>query len=202
MSDCCATDESCAVPAEQAVNTAVSANLAEGACPSCGKKGKTVDTQIVKAMLTVSLEVVRPSASYRFCRTESCPVVYYGDEAGQVFTGDQLRERGGEEHPLAGMRELPMSAPAVRRVQKRGSAPATSATRREAAAWAMWARSSSELRRNLRRPFWFRCAYLVENSRLCGRGGRIFDLSLSFAIDAPFDFGTDGGNGRWRLAGK
>ncbi|MFQ5420044.1 MAG: hypothetical protein ACE5FD_04005 [Anaerolineae bacterium] len=101
MSDCCSTDESCAVPAEQAANTAVSVNPAEGTCPSCGEKGKTVDTQIVKAMLAVSLEAVRPSASYRFCRTESCPIVYYSDEAGQFFTEDQLRERVHQKHPTA-----------------------------------------------------------------------------------------------------
>ena len=91
MSDCCSTDESCSVPQEQKVDTAV--------CPTCGQKGKRVDTQIVKAMLTVSLEAIRPSATYRFCRTQDCPVVYFGSEDGQIFTEADLRERVHQKHP-------------------------------------------------------------------------------------------------------
>jgi len=96
MSDCCSStnesiDESCAVPEVKTVNSTV--------CPSCGQKGKTVDTQIVKAMLAVSLEMIRPSATYRFCRTKTCPVVYYADEASQVFTEDDIKERVYQKHP-------------------------------------------------------------------------------------------------------
>lgn len=94
MSDCCSsTNESCSASAVKAVNTTV--------CPSCGQKGKTVDTQIVKAMLAISLEAIQPSATYRFCRTESCPVVYYGNKTGQFFTEDHLRERVHQKHPMA-----------------------------------------------------------------------------------------------------
>jgi len=101
MSDSCSTNESCALPDEPAMNTAVSVSSVQGVCPACSQKGKTVDTQIVKALLAVSLEAVRPSATYRFCRTESCPVVYYGDEEGQFFTEDQLREPVHQKHPTA-----------------------------------------------------------------------------------------------------
>ncbi len=98
MSDCCSTtDESCAVPEVETVNTAVAPT--PDMCPSCDQKGKAVDTQIVKAMLAVSLEEIRPSATYRFCRTETCPVVYYADEAGQFFTEDNIKERVHQKHP-------------------------------------------------------------------------------------------------------
>ena len=97
MSDCCSvTDESCAAPA---ADTAGAAKAAPDTCPSCGQKGKAVDTQIVKAMLAISLEAIRPSATYRFCRTETCPVVYYADEAGQFFTENDIKERVHQKHP-------------------------------------------------------------------------------------------------------
>ncbi|MFQ5401755.1 MAG: hypothetical protein ACE5E7_19430 [Anaerolineae bacterium] len=92
MSDCCATNESCVLPQEKGVNTAV--------CPSCGQKGKTVNTQTVKALLAVSLEAVKEGIPYRFCRTPDCPVVYY-DESGGFFTEADLRERVHQKHPEA-----------------------------------------------------------------------------------------------------
>lgn len=89
-SDCCSpTDDSCAVSAKQLINAAI--------CPSCGQKGKSVDTQTVKAMLLVSLEAVRPLAVYRFCRTLDCPVVYF-DETGLFFTEADVRERVYQKH--------------------------------------------------------------------------------------------------------
>lgn len=68
-------------------------------CPGCGLKGKTMDTQTVKALLAVSLEVVRPII-YRFCRTESCPIVYFSADGRQKFTEAELRERVHQKHPL------------------------------------------------------------------------------------------------------
>ena len=69
------------------------------ACPVCGTKGKNVDSQTVKAMLAVSLRGLR-SEAYRFCRTESCEVVYFG-ETGDVYSEDDLRERVHQKHPDA-----------------------------------------------------------------------------------------------------
>lgn len=96
MSDSCSVDsnqdgEGCAVP------TAVSPPIA---CPSCGKKGKSVDTGTVKALLSVSLHAVSEISPYRFCRTADCPVVYY-DETGGTFTEAQVRERVHQKNPTA-----------------------------------------------------------------------------------------------------
>lgn len=110
MSNCCTVPE----PEEQAPENAVDAccgpeaeletgftfvSPARETCPRCGEKGKKVDTMTVKAMLAISLEAIRP-VSYRFCRTETCPVAYFSAD-GQVFYEDDLRERVHQKHPDA-----------------------------------------------------------------------------------------------------
>jgi Zinc binding domain len=100
MSDCCSTtDESCAVPEVKTVSSL--AGSVQGACPSCGQKGKTVDTQTVKALLAVSLEAVNETTTYRFCRTPDCRVVYFDEEAS-IFTEADLRERVHQKNPQVG----------------------------------------------------------------------------------------------------
>ncbi len=69
-------------------------------CPQCRTKGKSVGTQIVKAMLSISLEAIQASIYY-FCPTETCPVVYFAADSQQVFTGVELRERVHQKAPLA-----------------------------------------------------------------------------------------------------
>jgi hypothetical protein len=93
MSDCCVvTEESRNRPQVERINTAV--------CPSCSQKGKSVDSQTVKAMLAVSLETLAESSRYRFCRTPDCPVVYF-DAQDRFFTEAHLRERVHQKHPEA-----------------------------------------------------------------------------------------------------
>ena len=62
------------------------------ACPECGKTGKPVGGQTVKAMLSVSLREVQ-DMRYLFCRTQTCPVVYFSNDGKQTFTVEQVRER-------------------------------------------------------------------------------------------------------------
>lgn len=91
MSNCCAvTPESYDNSQAERIKTAV--------CPSCGSKGKSVDTQTVKAMLAVSLEMLGASSTYHFCRTPDCPVVYF-DRHSHFFTETNLRERVHQKHP-------------------------------------------------------------------------------------------------------
>lgn len=68
------------------------------ACPKCGQTGKAVDTQVVKAMLDVSLRRVTAS-EYFFCRTETCPVVYYSRDGASVFDEGAIREVVYQKHP-------------------------------------------------------------------------------------------------------
>lgn len=100
MSSCCPPAnngvDSCTVPSKDAGQMYVHMTVN---CPGCGLKGKPVDTQTVKALLAVSLEVVRPVA-YRFCRTEVCPIVYFSTDGRQTFTEADLRERVHQKHPL------------------------------------------------------------------------------------------------------
>src|SRR3954466_5088358 len=67
-------------------------------CPQCSRKGHLVDTQIVKAMLTVSLEAIRPTRYY-FCASEGCVVVYFAEDGAHYFVEEELRERVYQKHP-------------------------------------------------------------------------------------------------------
>jgi len=68
------------------------------ACPECGRTAKAVPGQTVKSLLSVSLRTVR-EVEYRFCRTQTCPVVYFSPDNGQVFTLEQLQERVYQKEP-------------------------------------------------------------------------------------------------------
>ena len=61
-------------------------------CQVCGEKGKPVQGQTVKALLAVSLRQVQ-DVEYLFCKTQTCPVVYFSADGEQTFTVEQVRER-------------------------------------------------------------------------------------------------------------
>ncbi len=71
------------------------------ACPVCGEKGKPVQGQTVKALLSVSLRQVRQDVEYLFCHTQTCPVVYFSRDGAQAFTVAQIRERVYQKEPDA-----------------------------------------------------------------------------------------------------
>ena len=68
------------------------------ACPTCGQWAKPVPGQTIKALLLITLRVVRDTP-YFFCRTEGCPVVYFSGDGRQVVTRDQVRERVYQKEP-------------------------------------------------------------------------------------------------------
>lgn len=70
------------------------------ACPECGKFGKPVGGQTVKAMLSVSLRAVQ-NANYLFCRTQTCSVVYFSADGKQTFSVEQIRELVYQKEPEA-----------------------------------------------------------------------------------------------------
>lgn len=71
---------------------------ASGVCAICGQAGKRVEGQTVKALLAVSLRAAQPT-EYHFCRTATCPVVYFAGDSTQTFTVDQVRERVYQKEP-------------------------------------------------------------------------------------------------------
>lgn len=79
----------CCTPVTQTVSE--SAKVKSKTCPSCGQKGRIVDSATLKALLSVSLRQVRDDVTYRFCATQDCDVVYYAQEAEQHFTIEQIR---------------------------------------------------------------------------------------------------------------
>jgi len=95
---CCCPPEAgnaiCELPAQ---NFQRPTRAASG-CPSCGEKGKPVQGQTVKALLSVSLRNVQ-DVEYLFCKTQTCPVVYFSLDGEQIFTADQVRERVYQKEP-------------------------------------------------------------------------------------------------------
>ena len=77
-----------------------SAPRAINACPQCGKTGKPAQRQTVSAMLSVSLREVQ-SKQYLFCRTQTCPVVYFSVNGEETFMVEQVRERVYQKEPEA-----------------------------------------------------------------------------------------------------
>lgn len=73
---------------------------AENTCPECGQTGKPVDEATLKSMLSSSLRNIRKT-QYFFCRTRSCPVVYFSSDGEQTFTTGQVRERVYQKEPDA-----------------------------------------------------------------------------------------------------
>lgn len=69
-------------------------------CSVCGEKGKPVQGQTVKALLAVTLRQAR-NVDYLFCRTRTCPVIYFSHDGEQTFTVDQVRERVYQKEPTA-----------------------------------------------------------------------------------------------------
>ncbi len=67
-------------------------------CPECGKTGKPVQGQTVKAVISRSLRELQ-DVQYLFCRTQTCPVVYFSASGDQTFTVDQVRERVYQKEP-------------------------------------------------------------------------------------------------------
>lgn len=73
---------------------------APGVCATCGQAGKRVEVQTVKALLAVSLRVIQ-TTEYLFCRTATCPIVYFTVDGTQTFTKDQVREHVYQKEPNA-----------------------------------------------------------------------------------------------------
>lgn len=97
---CCCPSEAgntvCDLPAKDFQRPARQVNT----CPECGKIGKPVQEQTVKALLSASLRDVQ-DVQYFFCRTQTCPVVYFSEDGQQVFTVEQVREQVYQKGPEA-----------------------------------------------------------------------------------------------------
>ncbi len=84
----------CELPSQRVEQLARTSSI----CPTCGQKGKPVQGQTVKALLSVSLRAVQ-NVEYLFCRTQSCPVVYFTADSSQTFTTENVRERVYQKEP-------------------------------------------------------------------------------------------------------
>jgi hypothetical protein len=97
---CCCPPEAgnavCDLPAQNFQRPAREVN----ACPKCGQTGKPVEGQTVKSLLSVSLREIK-EVQYLFCRTQSCPVVYYSSDGEQAFTVQEIREKVYQKEPEA-----------------------------------------------------------------------------------------------------
>jgi hypothetical protein len=95
---CCCQPEAGSTSRELHTQADHRADSAADTCPACGLKGKPVQGQTVKANLLASLREVR-EVNYLFCKTQSCPVVYFPAGGGQAFTISQVRETVYHKEP-------------------------------------------------------------------------------------------------------
>jgi hypothetical protein len=101
MSDNCCSQISAGSDVCELPSTTVQRKSHPGAlCAECNQKGKIVQGQTVKALLSVSLRSVQDT-EYYFCRTQSCPVAYFTADGKSTFTTSQLRERVYQKEPSA-----------------------------------------------------------------------------------------------------
>lgn len=101
MSDtCCSVPSAGSVVCELPSTTIQRASHVVATCPVCGEKGKPVQGQTVKALLSVSLRQVRDT-EYLYCRTPDCRIVYFSSDGEQTFTVEQVRERVYQKEPNA-----------------------------------------------------------------------------------------------------
>jgi hypothetical protein len=95
---CCCPPEAgnsvCDLPAQKFQRPRRSLNT----CPKCGKVGKSIQGQTVKALLSVTLRDVQDT-QYLFCRTQTCSVVYFSSDDEQTFTVEQVREQVYQKEP-------------------------------------------------------------------------------------------------------
>ena len=97
---CCCPPEAgnavCDLPAQDFLRAPRAVNT----CPECGKRGKPVQGKTIKALLSVSLRQVQ-DVNYLFCRTQTCPIVYFSTDGEQTFTVEQVREPVYQKEPKA-----------------------------------------------------------------------------------------------------
>lgn len=98
--DCCSIPSAGAEFCELPSLTLTKTPKPEGLCPQCGMRGKAVGRQTVQALISDSLRSVLED-QYFFCRTQSCPVVYFSADGASVYTVAQVREPVYQKSPEA-----------------------------------------------------------------------------------------------------
>jgi hypothetical protein len=100
VENCCGEVEAGAEVCELNLEVEATRGKGRAACPECGKTGKPVSGQTVKALLAVSLRQV-DAGDFQFCATPACQVVYFRMDGKQLFTEEQVRERVYQKEPDA-----------------------------------------------------------------------------------------------------
>ncbi len=68
----------------------------EARCSECGQQGRAVETLALKALLRPdALARLEVTASYCFCASPSCAVVYFADEVESIYHKADLEVRVG-----------------------------------------------------------------------------------------------------------
>ncbi|MCC6457955.1 MAG: hypothetical protein IT328_23575 [Caldilineaceae bacterium] len=98
---CCCPPEAGNAVCDRSAETLQRPRRATNVCPVCGMKGKPVQGQTVKTLLSVSLRAVQ-AVEYLFCKSRTCPVVYFSLNGEQTFTTAQIRERVYQKEPTSG----------------------------------------------------------------------------------------------------
>lgn len=68
------------------------------ACPSCGNKGKSVQSVTIESLVKEDAWArVEQTEGFRFCAEVNCEVVYYQPESTEVFSRDEINVQVGQK---------------------------------------------------------------------------------------------------------
>ena len=70
-------------------------------CPQCGAPGSSVKPVTLKSLLKPDASAQTGLASWRFCPSENCDVVYFAETGGQQFNKSDLMVRVGIKETAA-----------------------------------------------------------------------------------------------------
>jgi len=70
-------------------------------CPQCGALGRSVKPVTLQSLLKPDASAQIGPASYRFCPSENCDVVYFAETGGQQFNKSDLTVRVGIKETAA-----------------------------------------------------------------------------------------------------
>ncbi len=90
MSDCCSTESNRDEGPDQGASCCTIPEGTAGPCPGCGIEGPIVGERPVRPHRPEAME-----GSWQFCRTDTCPVVYYLGEL--VLSQDEARTQVGRK---------------------------------------------------------------------------------------------------------
>ena len=83
-------DSCCEIPHRRQVGSEIQ-SPEDLLCPQCRKKGRAVELVTLRHQIKPPSNLSVADGSYLFCRTSTCPVVYFSNKGNRVFEKKDVR---------------------------------------------------------------------------------------------------------------